>query len=265
MGKDRSIGIFGAKGSGKTMFIYSLYQNFSDAKYTEWNLFARDNPTITYFENLEKYLENREWPPLTQEGQFERISLQFIKDRVPGAEFLPNISYNIEVFDLSGEEYKRFIRFTKKERARIMKEKDRTSRNYLYRNLALSMKNWDGIVYLIDPNDNPKSVRKMFNALILLLKDVKNYKDNERIDEPFAFVFTKSDNCLAYKEGISPDKYAENRFTHLSHLVKDIIKSNNFNYFFCTMTGSITKDRKPPKILEPIGVVEPIEWIIKRI
>ena len=238
--RERLMGIFGTSGAGKTTYIATLAEMIWNSKAKpEWSLEIPKG--LVYVGDVIKTLKRGEWPSRTLPGTREEIELKITEKRR-----FKNTSHRIFMNDISGEEFERFI-----------KDPDI---NNLPPTLGIINK-CQGFLILIDPV-RAEEESYDYHAFLEYLIKIKGLKDKEKLEEFFAFVFTKNDEHNIK----NPEKFAKEKMPPLYHPYKLRIKEGRGRFFTCSSVGRVHPDTKKPLTpLEPVGVEEPLEWLIENL
>lgn len=238
--REKIMGIFGTSGAGKTTYIATLAEMIWNSKAKpEWSLEVPKG--LGYVRDVIKMLKRGEWPSRTLPGTKEEIELKITEKGK-----FKNTSHRIFMNDISGEEFERFIR-----------EPDI---NNLPPTLEIINK-CQGFLILIDPA-RAEEESYDYHAFLEYLIKAKGLKDKDKLEEFFAFVFTKNDEHNIK----DPEKFAKEKMPPLYHPYKLRIKDGRGRFFTCSSVGRVHPDTKKPLTpLEPVGVEEPLEWLIENL
>jgi len=239
--KEKTIGIFGTRAVGKTTYVATLAEII-------WGSKARPNWKLEvprglgYIRDVIKNLKRGEWPAGTPPGTKQEIELRITEKNGFRSKY-----HRLYMNDISGEEFERFIKVLG----------DNPGFSDLPDSLA-TINKCQGFLILIDPaRANEESYD--YHALIQYLIEMKELKRKEKLEELFAFIFTKND-----EHNISdPEKFAKENMKPLYHAYSLRMYRDRARFFTCSSVGSVDINTKKPKLpLEPIGIEEPLEWLI---
>ncbi|RLG09242.1 hypothetical protein DRN73_10235 [Candidatus Pacearchaeota archaeon] len=238
--KEKIIGIFGTSGAGKTTYIAMLAEMIWSSKAkSNWSLEIPHG--MNYIKDVIKTLKKGEWPARTLPGTKEEIELMITEKNS-----WRNRIHKIFMSDISGEEFERFIK------------------NPYNENLppALEMiNNCQGYIILVDPA-RAEDESYDYHAFLQYLVKSKGLKEKEKFQEFFAFVFTKNDEHNI----LNPEEFAREKMKALYHPFTLRIRKDRGRFFTCSSVGRINPRTKKPIVPpEPVGIEEPIEWMIENL
>lgn len=278
MPTDKMISILGLKGAGKSTYLAVL--NIALAlENSDWRIRATGN-TIKIMSVLRNFLSTGEYPPQTN----EEVEMEFIVEKDATAlGFKPGAQFKLHAADVPGEAVKGV-----------------SSNNSLYINFyERHLKGCSGIIFLLDyaeiwlkgksTPDNADDYLPLFSSI---LDQIRDQSDNN----PYiAFCVTKVDMADGHGPGSkfdqegysnSAEDLAERILGRNAKAVIDHeIDSEHLLWLSVSATGFTGKgaNREPqfmektdadgkkisgirnPKDLRPIGVAEPLEWILNNL
>jgi len=135
------------------------------------------------------------------------------------------------------------------------------------------LKNVNGVIILFDSQQvrDASRAEDIFGVkLVSYLSDINTQTPKERrrkIRLPMSFVFTKSDRCPEVDHDVN--KFAESHLPGLTQFCKQ--RFQDYRFFSTSVVGGsmTTHDRYGSQIqiplhVQPHGVIEPLQWIMKQ-
>jgi hypothetical protein len=238
--KRKTIGIFGTSGAGKTTYIAALSEMIWQGKARpHWFL---EIPTgLGHVRDVIKLLKRGEWPARTMPGTRE-----FVELKITDKSSMIEKTHNVLMDDISGEEFERFIKHP--DAGRLP-------------DTLLHINNCQGFIILIDPlkaEDESFDYHNFMEYLVM----TKGLKDRGKFRELFAFVLTKNDEHNIR----SPEEFIRTNMAPLYQVCRRRMKTDQCKFFACSSVGRIVPETKKPYIpLEPVGIEDPIEWMMKNV
>lgn len=247
--KSPNIGIFGTKGSGKTTYLVSLINEmYNFAVSDKWEMNITGESHKFYVDKI-KQLENGEWLAGTRDHNY--LDFKMVHSR-KGSEI------HIQTADIVGESFKSAFDPCNEEQEDQGESK-----------LLEMITNCRGYIFVIDPARLVDPQRKIeeisiYRSLIEFLRESRGLKGREKFDEPFAFVFTKSDK---YAEFVGrPKKFFYNKMRAIHGKCDSLMKQ--YKTFSCSSVGGIeNREGKeyPATPIEPQRVFQPFQWVRDRV
>jgi GTPase SAR1 family protein len=245
-----SVALIGPSGAGKTVYLTMLYRELE----------MHTNPGLTFapygYKTIEEinrnlnYIQNGTFPPSTELGahfRYEALALYgngILKRR-----------FRLQIVDYAGEHLDEF---------------NISSDKWLHRSEFFDyVLSSDALIIMLDcerllAKDETNLVHNFENVIVATLHTLiqERSKDPTKLfDNPVALVFSKSD-LIKSKED---KEYIIQSLARLISICKT--RFRYFRYFYVSSIGSTPVldnqgVRTPPKEIIPIGVVEPILWLL---
>lgn len=225
--------LVGAKATGKTVYLTSLYLN-------EKSITAQEAKTIEYLKPLSEILLNGEYPSATS-GNLHELMFNYKDD---------NFSCEIQIDDVDGY----FIESLSQKDKETQDERDT-----LIENMRLS----EGIIFFFPYQElfDEKSIKEFNYEIDTVISKLRNmYADRSLIPIPVVIAISKWDESPYYQKKNEREKALEyidnNKFLRLA---KDKIKVN-FEYFKIIPISAIGKNIND---LKPYNLKSPIEFFLE--
>lgn len=242
----KNIGIFGTKGAGKTTFLVSLIHemyNYSVSDRWEMNI---TGPSHKFFIEKLKTLEKGEWLQSTREQQ--DFNFKMVNNST-------GETLQLHTADIVGEAFRDTF--------------DPCVEEHREDQLLEFLKNASGYIFVIDPKqvlDPHQKIEEIsvYRSLLEHLRELRGLKPKQKFQEPFAFVFSKSDK---YGELVrKPQKFFYNKMRALHGKCESSIQ--NYRVFMVSAVGAV-KEREgkeyPVPPIAPQDVFEPFRWVRDRV
>jgi hypothetical protein len=245
-----TLSIVGHPGTGKTVYLTVLFDQIQRDQDTDIQFAPYGRDTIERVLSDLTTLSQGKWLPLTQLGSVFYYRANVSIGDMP-FEML-NTRYKLEIADFAGEYFDELV-----------PSSDRwLHRSEFFKYVVQSQ----GILLVLDTSallfqDRP-SIEWMQNDLVAavqVLAESKGATDNKRMETPIALMFTKIDVLPPFQEP-----------KELLHQVPRLVsvcqqRCSNFGIFYVSSVGQVDDPDRPPKMLNPVGVVEPIKWMLKKV
>ncbi len=242
----KPIGIFGARGSGKTIYLSMLFGTGGDNELSV-NLKYDDK-------NNEKYYDTKEY----LKSNYNKLLNQNLPDAtIDGNDFSIKIEFNYKkrneklyTYEYAGE------------LVETAEKMDSTQRKH-HHNLLDFFSNCSGIIVFLEPSEEKNRILNLDMNIEKLLSFLKS----KNIDIPIGIAITKWDKV---KSKISYDIELEKnellKFINERSLYKNIYNriSNSmstYEVFPISSYGHHEESGLPPKELKPFNLYEPIKWL----
>jgi len=266
--------IWGSKGSGKTSFLSALF--FAIQQKKEWVMYPEDEESRKFIQNgYEAFIKEKVFPLTTMPDDINRV-FQFDIGKEP-TNLISKIKYKYRLgtyksiktcfLDPSGEFFEQ-------------PDKEKVFGNFISEHIQKAQ----GIICLIDPDRNDSISENDKSYFTLLFENFSKIRSLltsssspslDKIPLPLAICISKID---MHKEYIDSSKaYAEKIIGDFAlSIIYNYFDQNYINYFACSSVGfkedgtpNIIQDStgtlRPAEIIKPINLIEPIEWIMKKI
>lgn len=256
-----SIGIWGTKEAGKTMYLGMLHINMMRGHSRAWNMRPWNDAANGFIGTVEVALANHQFvsPTATTAiaDQFEDLWFQiFRRDSVHNRDQ----EYSLRVLNISGELYQY------PEGAVI------NGVNVLQEYLT----NCKGLLCLVDPDSTSQEQLNIYLGKMLRTLYMKN--NHQRVDKRFAFCLTKMDLPAHRPHLNNPAPYVQQKLgTLLVDSLRDYCIPGKVNFnFACSAVGFYPgMERSNSGIdwqgkaiiyetdkIQPFGLLEPLEWLL---
>ncbi len=252
-----TVGIWGPRAAGKTMYFYALdFQLSAVAEHLKvWTMAPKNAEASELLKDAAKTIDSHLFPVPTRRDVPVSCVFEFVKRQARGTDTL----YRMDVMDWSGEIYTK-------------------PGNYGEQLLAY-LGRCTGLLCLIDPNHNPNEPFMAY--LVSLLYDLQTQKQVNHIDTRIAFCLTKMDEPRHRRWRGKEEQYiVELLGEPLIKKIKSVCASGNFRFNFgCSAVGFYPGSNPPRsnsgidfsgkgiiydvKHIEPFGVFEPLEWLFQ--
>jgi GTPase SAR1 family protein len=238
-----TVAILGFPNSGKTVFITAIFDQLQQGRSERIRLTPYGSDTVEEVSRNLNTLARGRWLPRTTPGNvFFFRAIASLRN--------PSVArVKLEIGDFAGEDL-----------GELQPSSDRWLHKSEYFKYVIDS---DAIMLAIDASqitedrrDGTNEIVNAFVAAIQIIADYKGAVGARRLRIPIALLVMKSD---LLDEGSRP--FVTERLQRLVSVCESRCRS--FQIFFVSSTGPL-EEGKPPSILRPEAVVEPLEWVIQR-
>lgn len=257
-----SVGIWGTKSAGKTMYLGMLRINIMRQHQHTWQMMPWNEHAGRFIGMVDAALSEHRFTAPTLPDQPDNLWFQISK-RDPINHRDQN--YSLRVLDMPGEWYQM------PEKAVI------NGVNVLQEYLA----NCQGLLCLVDPDSREQERLNIYLGELLRTLFLKNQR--QRIDKRFAFCLTKMDLPAHRTHRHNPIPYVQQKLGQMlvDNLLQFCIKDRVRFDFACSAVGfypGVRPERSNSGIdwegnaiiyetdkIQPFGLLEPLEWLFGQI
>lgn len=257
-----SVGIWGTKSAGKTMYLGMLRINIMRQHHHMWRMTPWNEHASHFIGMIDVALAEHRFTEPTLPDQPDNLWFQIGK-RDPV--FHRDQTYSLRVLDMPGEWYQT------PEKAVI------SGVNVLQEYLA----GCQGLLCLVDPDSNEKERMNIYLGHLLRTLFLKN--NGQRIDKWFAFCLTKMDLPAHRTHRQNPTPYVKQKLGQLlvDNLQQYCVPGRVRFDFACSAVGfypGVRPERSNSGVdwkgkaviyetdkIQPFGLLEPLEWLFGQI
>lgn len=247
-----SIALVGPPNVGKTVYLTMLYKELETKEIQGLSFAPYGSRTIEVVaQNLIRMQQGEFPPPSAMESSFRYEAIASFKRR------FTTQNYRIQISDYAGEHLKEF---------------DNADEMWLHRtNYFEYVVSADALLFMLDcemllnrdfsSGDPIPYLENIFVATVHTFIEKRRGDPTKLSDVPVALLFSKSDL-------LSSEQDIENVTSRVSRLLSVCQKRfRYFRYFFVSSVGAVPELNDeghpiPPSNIEPIGVVEPLIWLL---
>jgi hypothetical protein len=257
-----SIGIWGPKSSGKSMYLGMLYYDILNNHKPAWDMKAENKEANEFLATVEKARARNHYVEPTQAQEPKHYWFK-LSQRDPSNR---DHVYTMRILDMPGEWYQ------DPQKAVI------NGVNHLKQYLT----NCQGLLCLVDPDAQDNEMMMVY--LGQLVRDLYVESGNQKLDKRLAFCLTKMDlqryqPWLQNPAGYIRQKLGENTVKILLDFC--LPRQVRFN-FACSSVGYFPADKQPPQArsnsgidwqgraviyeavnIKPFGLLEPLIWLFE--
>ncbi|MDW7995733.1 MAG: hypothetical protein RMI91_13875 [Gemmatales bacterium] len=245
----RQIGIYGARGTGKTCYLAALYGNRTNEQLGFSISFDEDNPddSLNHLDYAWKCLKRGSVPPATALVQPFRISFTATYQRQ---------SWKVRTLDYAG----------------ALVQRQSTGTPELKKEVLQWLCDCDAVLILIDITESHDTLLERLNEIDLLINRLRALSpDGQTVPIPVGLIFTKWDHRCRNLRGAS---HVEQR-----QLLRFFLEQRPEFRQFCeqAQAGSdrvcflpvsafghhLDKNMPPPEGAQPFGIHEPLLWALQ--
>lgn len=244
-----TIALLGVRGSGKTVYATMLFAYLRTHETERISFRPYGTETRQRVTEYHSLLQSREWPPRTTTasvfhyGAVATLRYGLFKN-----------DYKILIPDYEGEDTEAIAKMSS------MKEAYRSD---FFRQVVES----DAVMLLVDCEflltAGGTEIDKFENAMISAVEEMveqKGVPGGTRMKAPLAIIFTKADVLLSEAER---SDVVERKASRLIAFCNRICK--NVRIFQVSAVGGVTEDGLPAAELRPVGIADPLVWLLSRI
>jgi GTPase SAR1 family protein len=238
-----TVAVLGFPNSGKTVFITSVFDQLQQGRSAKIRLTPYGVDTVEEVSRNLNSLSRGMWLPRTVPGNV------FFFRAVASLQDSSSARVKLEIGDFAGEDI-----------GELQPSSDRWLHKSDYFKYVVDA---DAIMLAVDSSrvsvdlrDGTDEIVNAFVAAIQIIADYKGAVAERRLRIPIALLLMKSDLI---------DEKSRSLVTERLQRLISVCESRcrSFHVFFVSSTGPL-EDGKPPAVLRPESVVEPLEWSIRR-
>jgi hypothetical protein len=243
-----SIAMLGHPGVGKTVYLTMLFDSLQRGRLQTIRFSPAGRETVERVAENLTVLSNGLWLPGTMIGEVFPFRAHVSRGRGPLTR-----QYRLEIADHAGQNTSALD-----PRSELWLHKADFFK-YVIQSDALIIAIDTGTV-LRAPQPVVQEVQNSLVAAFQLMVEEKGLSPAGRLKNPVALVFMKGD--LAEAQLTRTREQLASRMQRLIDVCSR--RCQNFEIFVVSAVGSVQQDGAPPNVLKPIGVTEPLGWILSK-
>jgi len=242
------LSILGFPYAGKTVYLTLLFNQLISTKQEDIQFAPYGQETIEQVLRDLNTLSSGIWLPPTQPGTV----FYYRANAVIGGQRIPFLTqrFKLEIGDYAGEHIDEF---------------DPSSELWLHKSDYFNdVVNSDGILLALDVDylisrqiTEIGKLQNVFIAAIQVLAEKKGIDVSKKLKTPVALLFLKTD--LIFERGITEEMLLDS-IPRLLNVCENTFEK--FTVFFVSSVGEVSKTGDPPEVIRPLGVVEPLIWML---
>ena len=240
-----TMSLLGFPRTGKTVYLTALFDQLQQANESGIQFTPHGSETVEEVTKNLNSLSRGVWIPPTKPG----VVFFYRATALTGAGLFKR-KYKLEIADYAGESIGELNPFDEK----WLHKTD-------YFKYVIQS---DAVILAIDTQvlserarDEIDEIQNAFVAAFQILAEHKGAVDGKKLKTPVALLFMKAD--LIREKDLEKEMMGE--VSRLINVCRG--RCRYFRHFFVSSVGDLGLDGQPPKHLRPIGVVEPIVWLLQ--